>query len=45
MRMCDVVDPQTSWKEVIYEGLQQWRKKSFKANVCKLIFGSTVYNI
>jgi hypothetical protein len=45
MRMCDTVDPPTSWEDVISEGVLQCRNKSLKANVCRLVFGSTVYNI
>jgi len=45
MRLCDMVDPPTSWEDVISKILQQWRKKSLNVNVCRLVFGSTMYNI
>jgi len=40
-----MVDPPTSWEDVISKILQQWRKKSLNVNVCRLVFGSTMYNI
>jgi hypothetical protein len=35
----------TNWGEVVRKGLRDWKEKHLQAIVCKLAWGSTVYNI
>jgi hypothetical protein len=45
MRRCDLVDPLTSWDDVLAGGLHQWRKNNLNGNIYMMVYGSTVYNI
>jgi hypothetical protein len=42
---CSVLNPPTFWDDVVFMGLQQWGGKTMKAYFCRLVFGSTIYNI
>jgi superfamily II helicase len=44
MQLCGMASP-ICWDDVILEGLQNWRRKVFKAHVCRLAFGANVYHI
>jgi tryptophan synthase beta subunit len=45
MEKCNVADPPVFWDDVIAIGLQNWRKKTLLAYVCRLAFGATIYHI
>jgi hypothetical protein len=40
-----VLNPLIRWKEVVSFGLEEWRGKTMKAYLCRLVFVSTIYNI
>jgi len=45
MQLCGMARPPICWDNVILEGLQNWRRKVFKAHVCRLACGGNVYHI
>jgi hypothetical protein len=47
MQLCGMASPPVCWDDVILEGLacRTRERKAFKAHVCRLAFGATVYPI
>jgi hypothetical protein len=45
MELCGVLHPPTCWDDVVSLGLKEWRGKTMKAYICRLVFGSSIYNI
>ncbi|GLT57396.1 hypothetical protein SLA2020_303710 [Shorea laevis] len=45
MEKCSVLDPPTSWEDVLAWGVQHWGKKTFHASVCCLVLGASIYHI
>jgi hypothetical protein len=46
MQKCGDLNPPIRWEEVIISaGLDHWKKKNLQVNICKLGFGSTIYNL
>jgi hypothetical protein len=45
MALCDVAAPRLSWEDVVNERLRNWRKKVFRAFLCRVAFGSFVYHL
>lgn len=45
IELCCVLNPPISWNDVVSLGFQKWRSKTTKAYLCRLVFGSTIYNI
>jgi hypothetical protein len=42
---CNIVDPPFLWDDVLSLGLQQWKKKTLLASLCRLVFGASIYHI
>jgi hypothetical protein len=45
MQNCGVLNPPIRWEDVISVGLDHWKKKTLQANICRLGFGCTIYNL
>jgi hypothetical protein len=45
MARCRVANPSTVWEDILQLGCSNWSSKSLKAIFCRLVLGSTVYNI
>jgi hypothetical protein len=45
MILCSVLNPPTCWEDVVFLGLEEWKGKTMKAYLCRLVFASTIYNI
>jgi hypothetical protein len=43
--MVHVLNPPTSWDDVVSLGLHEWKGKTIKAYICRLVFDSSIYNI
>jgi hypothetical protein len=42
---CNYVNPPVLWDDVLSLGLQQWKKKTLLATLCRLTFGASIYHI
>jgi len=40
-----VLNPPTCWDDVVSLGLHEWKGKTIKAYICRLVFDSSIYNI
>lgn len=45
MRKSLVHDPPIAWPEIMCMGVSDWRNKTLKANVCKLVWSAAVYHL
>ncbi|KAK1557847.1 hypothetical protein Q3G72_032983 [Acer saccharum] len=45
MSLCSVLNPPTYREDVVSFGLEEWRGKTMKAYLYRLVFASTIYNI
>lgn len=45
MELCNILNPPTSWEDVVALKLQCWKEKTMKAYLCCLVLDSVVYNI
>jgi hypothetical protein len=45
MHRCGMEDPSLIWKEVLQLGIKNWGNKALKGLLCRLVFGSVVYNL
>jgi hypothetical protein len=45
MGLCGVLNPPSCWDDVASLGSNEWREKSMIAYICRLVFGSSIYNI
>jgi hypothetical protein len=45
MILCNVLNPPTCWKDVVFLGLEEWKGKTIEAYLYRLVFPSTIYNI
>ena len=45
MHRCGVEDPSLIWEGVMQLGIKNWGNKALKGLVCRLVFGSVVYNL
>jgi hypothetical protein len=45
MYHCGVGNPSLIWEEVMQLGIKNWGNKALKGLVCRLVFGSVVYNL
>lgn len=45
MQKCSQITIPTDWEDILRKCIREWRGKSLKVVVCKLAWGSAVYNI
>jgi hypothetical protein len=45
LHKCNIVNPPICLDDVTSLGLQKWGKKNLQANLCRLVFGPTIYNL
>jgi hypothetical protein len=45
MILCSMLNPPTCWEDVVFLGLKEWKGKTMKAYLCRLVFASIIYNI
>jgi hypothetical protein len=43
--MVHVLNPPTCWDDVVSFGLHEWKGKTIKDYICRLVFDSSIYNI
>lgn len=45
MRRCNLYNPPLDWDDIASQGIQKWKGKSLRADICKLVFNALIYNI
>jgi hypothetical protein len=45
MQRCNILNPPTSWDDMVTVGCADWKDKSILGTICRLILSSTVYGI
>jgi hypothetical protein len=40
-----VLNPPTCWEDLVSFGLEEWRGKTMKTYLCRLVFAFIIYNI